>query len=222
MGKRLDELNLGSEEIEGVTQEDLPEQFGARPDPPQPGAYRFRLPEDMATIYDTFEPTINDQQVTRVSAIFDEACPLLIVQSPKGEHNEEPFEARISNAERKRDKAGTMASDMDYLLAKAFDVKLPGKRSNQWYVQRMQELASKEFSADIEFQWFCNPKRDLRVADGNGGVAIAEGRTGCGARYYQNDVPQEDDGTTPVRIECSNPECGGQIRAFPQLTRYRP
>ena len=45
--KAAHELNLGSEAIEGVTTDDLPEQFGTTPDPPQPGPYRFKLPDNL-------------------------------------------------------------------------------------------------------------------------------------------------------------------------------
>jgi len=218
--KRPDELNLGSEAIEGVTGDDLPEQFGSRPDPPQPGPYRFRTPEDMSAIYDTIEATVGDVKKTRIVALFDEQHPLTIVQSPKGAHNDEPFETRISNAERKRDKAGTMASDADYMLNRGFGIDLPKVRNNQWYLDQLKTLGNKEFAADIEYQWSCNPNRDVRVDDGEGNVQLVEGRKGCGQRYYQGDVPTEE-GVTPVRITCSNPECGANLRAFAQLTRFR-
>ena len=232
MPKAPHELNLGSEAIDGVTSDDLPEQFGSRPDPPQPGPYRFRMPEEMGAIYETIERTVRDKVVTRIEAQFDEQHPLTIVQSPKGTHNDEPFETRINNAERKRDKAGTMASDADYLLARSFNVKLPKRgdvdksgvpiiRNNQWYIDQIKKLSGKEFAADIEFTWYCNKKKNVRVDDGDGNIQEVEGRLGCGVSYYQNDVPTEE-GVTPVRITCANPECGANLRAWPQLTRFRP
>ena len=220
MPKAPHELNLGSEAIEGVTSDALPEQFGSRPDPPQPGPYRFRLPEDLSAIYETIERTVRDKVVTRIEAQFDEQHPLTIVQSPKGAHNDEPFETRINNAERKRDKAGTMASDADYLLARSFNIALPKVRNNQWYLDEIKKLSSQEFAADIEYTWNCSKKRNVRVDDGEGNVQEIEGRLGCGQSYYQSDVPTEE-GVTPVRITCSNPECGANLRAWPQLTRFR-
>jgi hypothetical protein len=46
-------------------------------------------------------------------------------------------------------------------------------------------------------------------------------KAGCGARYYQNDVPKVE-GQQPLEITCSNPECGAVVRAFGNLRNFKP
>ena len=79
------------------------------------------------------------------------------------------------------------------------------------------------FGADVELNWSCNPKRNIRVevdggqlveADGTNGIAEQKG---CGARYYQRDVEQVD-GKFPAKVNCN---CGAVLFANENLTRFR-
>lgn len=222
-GRRLDELNLGSDKIAGLTEDELPEQMGQFADPPQPGPYRFRFPADMTGLFDTIQVHESDNpdvEVTRLNVIFDAESPLEIVQSPGGTENGTPFQCRISNVRRKRGKEGPLASDWDYILAMGFKVALPATRDNAWYGAQIAALGGKEFGADVEFTWYCNAKKDIYAQDADGSVQQVEGKKGCGSRYYMSQVDKVD-GAYPVRIDCGNVECGASLRAFPQLGRFR-
>src|SRR5262245_62348572 len=90
--------------------------FGTFTPPPPPGAYRFQLPADLTAIWDLFDVP-DKKPPQRVRATFDRDHPLLIVQSPQGKSNNEPFETRLTNNERARGKdKAVVASDIDYLM----------------------------------------------------------------------------------------------------------
>jgi hypothetical protein len=93
------------------------------------------------------------------------------------------------------------------------------KLSNMDYAKALLQYAGKEFSATVEFQWSCNPKKEKYVEDAEGNTQKLEGTTGCGARYYQNTIEKNEDGTYPERITCGGLEgqCGASLRAFAQL-----
>src|SRR5688572_10370426 len=154
MPKSLQELagTLRNEQLPTAGQEldDLP-IFGSFQPPPAPGPYRFRLPKDLANIWDVFDaPDKNPSQ--RVRAVFDRDHPLLIVQSPGGKANNEPFETRITNSERGRGKdKAVVASDMDYLL-RACGVKTK-PTTNGAYMQALSQQGGKEFGADLRYSW---------------------------------------------------------------------
>ena len=237
----LNELQLGAEAIgdKDTDFDTIPDQMSAFADPIQPGPYRFRLPTQMGNIWEPLEKT-GKNPGKRIQAKFDRDNPLTIVQSVGDKHTGEPFETRISNSERKRgkDENAPEASDMDYLLRDSFGMeKKPrdekGQVSNKAYAMAMIGFAGKEFSADVEWSWRCNPDKPIRVeAEGGGYVEVPE-QNGCGARYYQKDVAKvhanPDDPTSPlvypVRITCGGgtPEapCGASVRAYGNLVRFR-
>src|SRR4030095_2444500 len=126
-------------------------------------------------LFDTPEKT----PPQRVKATFDRDHPLLIVQSPQGKSNNEPFETRLTNNERGRgkDKAVT-ASDLDYLL-RATGAKVKPK-SNREYISAVQALGGKQFGADLRYSWRCSKDRDIRARDNQGTVQVVEGKKGCG------------------------------------------
>jgi hypothetical protein len=220
VGKSIQELagELKDEVLptSGQDLDDLP-IFGSFTPPPPPGAYRFQLPADLSAIWDLFD-TPEKTPPQRVKATFDRDHPLLIVQSPQGKSNNEPFETRLTNNERGRgkDKAVT-ASDMDYLL-RAFGEKQKPK-SNREYMQNVQRHAGKQFGADLRYSWRCSKDRDIRVKDPAGQVQVVEGKKGCGESYYQEDVPKTPSGEVPYEIVCGN--CGALLRAFANLDNLR-
>lgn len=220
MGKSLQELAglLKDEPLPTAGQDldDLP-TFGGFTPPPPPGAYRFKLPGDMASIWDLIDVP-EKQPSQRVRANFDRDHPLLIVQSPKGASNGEPFETKLTNNERGRGKGKeVVASDLDYLLRALGDKAKP--TSNRGYMQAVQKHGGKEFSADIRYSWRCSKERDIRARDGSGQVQVVEGRKGCGEGYYQEDVPKNADGSVPYEINCGG--CGALLRAFGNLDNMR-
>ena len=218
MGKSLEELGLVAEKLPTAGQDlaDLPE-FGAFDPPPQPGPFRFKLPQDVSAIYDVFD-TPNLPGGKRVRADFDREHPLLIVQSLGAKYNGQPFQTRIANNERNRGKkgSGVVASDWDYLNKALGETVKPD--TNAGYIQMMKKHAGKEFGADIRYSWSCSQERDIRARDGEGAVKPVEGTKGCGAKFYAEDVPKNPDGTTPYEITCT---CGALLRAWANLDNLR-
>lgn len=209
----LKDLNLSNEKVGGdLDVADLPKMGGMRP-LVTPGTYRFQLPKSLATCWDKVMASVGE----RITAIFDADSPLVITQSPGGAHNGEPFQTRISNVERPRGKNKILASDMDYVL-KALGFKGRPK-TNIEYINALSSFAGKEFNAQVEYQWYCNPKKHIWVASGEDGSTAEVEQDGCGARYYQKDV-QKVDGKYPERITCGGNDgsCGASLRAMEQLS----
>lgn len=227
---KLSELGIGKEQIANVDFDKMPEQMGSFQDPPQPGPFRFLIPANLSAVWDKVE-TDNGN---RIAAIFDANNPLLIVQSKGKKYDGEPFETRISNAERKRgkrDDANAVAvSDMDYLLRDGLGVTTRPK-TNEAYAQALiQHGAGKEFGARIEWSWRCRDDKNIRVDNGQGGLTEVE-QLGCGQRYYMRDVEQvlenPDDPQSgkiyPVRITCGGKDgvpCGASLRAYASLAGF--
>jgi hypothetical protein len=220
VGKSIQELasELKDEVLPtgGDDLDDLP-VFGSFTPPPPPGPYRFQLPTDLSSIWDVFD-VADKQPPQRVRATFDRDHPLLIVQSPQGKSNNEPFESRLSNNERKRGKGGAVvASDMDYLLRALGEKAKP--KSNREYIQAVQRHAGQQFGADLRYSWRCSTDRDIRARDSQGQIQVVEGKKGCGESYYQEDVPKLPTGEVPYEITCGN--CGALLRAFANLDNIR-
>jgi hypothetical protein len=223
----LESLGLGKEQLEGTEFDNIPENIGQSfPDPVQPGQYRFRLPP--AGVMKTIWAKVNSQNYgERINAIFEDESALIIVQSPNKEHDGEEYRYRCSNVPRERTKEKILVSDMDLLLRALGVTARP--RTNRAYADALIKQAGREFTATSEFSYRCSDTREIYVDDGNGGQAKVEGKMGCGTRYYQRDVSKvlSDPGDPaspkvyPVRITCSNPDCGASVRAFPNLTGFK-
>jgi len=219
MGKSIQELagQLKDEQLPtaGEDLDDLP-LFGSFTPPPPPGAYRFKMPQDLSAVWDLIDvPDKHPPQ--RVRASFDRDHPLLIVQSPQSKSNGDPFETRLTNNERGRGKdKAVIASDLDYLLRGLGERAKP--KSNREYIQAVQRHAGQEFGADLRYSWRCSKERDIRARDTQGQVQVVEGRKGCGEAYYQEDVPKVN-GEVPYEIVCG--QCGALLRAFANLDNIR-
>lgn len=208
--KGLDELDLKDEELPTADLSDLPD-FGAFPDPPPPGPYRFRLP-DLDKVWEAYD-SVKGQ---RVRMILDRDYPLTIT-SPAARAGE-MFTTRLSNQERSRGEVE--ASDLDYLL-RAFKVTARPK-GNRAYIEAVKQHAGKEFGSDITYSFSCNNTKNIRVFDEADPDKLkeVEGRLGCGKKYYQKDVKQRmPDGSFPLKITC---ECGAVLRAFANIENIRP
>lgn len=214
----LNQLGLGNEKLEGADFDDIPENLGQSfPDPPQPGAFRFKLPADLSAIWSKVTSTDYGE---RIKAHFEDQHELQIVQSPNKEHDGETFRWQVTNIPRERTKEKILVSDMDLLLRALGETKRPA--NNKAYAQTLMKYAGKEFGATIELSWRCRDDKEIYVDDGTGTGATVkvDDKLGCGARYYQRDV-QKVDGKYPIRITCANPECGANIRAFPNLGGFK-
>ncbi len=211
----INDLKLGNDALEGADFDTIPENIGQQyADPPQPGKYRFQFPQNMGSIWATVE---SEKYGTRINAIFDGVDALKIVQSPGKVYDGEEFNYRLSNVPRERTKEHILVSDMDLILRLFGVTKRPP--TNKAYAAEMMKLAGKEFGATVEYSYNCNPKKEAYFDNGNGGQEKVEGRMGCGERWYQKDIPKID-GVQPLRITCSNPECGASVRAFPNLGAF--
>lgn len=229
MGKSLQDLGLKDEQLPPASQalDNLPE-FGQWQPPPQPGSYRFKLPDDLSSIYDVYD-TPNKIPPQRIRAIFDKDHPLTIVQSPGGRNNTEPFQTRLSNEERPRGRdKSIVASDLDYLF-RALGVKEkpwvqypqgPGP-DNKAYIRTLTAMPKKEFGADVRFSWRCQDSRNIRVRDQQGNVQEVQNKPGCNTAYYQEDLPgggKDASGMVPTEIQC---QCGALLRCFANLDNIR-
>lgn len=247
----LQELGLKAEAIQAdAALADLPEGFGPLREPLQPGTYRFKLPEkNLETLWEKFEadePTKDQsgaestQSVERIRATFDADAPLQVIQCPTGvpDRTGEPFETRISNVRRWRDREhSTRASDMDYLLKALGEAVTP--MTNVEYAQALMKHAGKEFTADVELSYYSNPNRTIRalVADQGGQVSIQEipGAMGNGSRQRAGTGAQDvgRDAEThlyPAEIQVAIPATAADgspaswtavVRGFNNLTRIR-
>ncbi len=228
-GTSLEALGLGKEQLEGTDFENIPENLGqSYPDPVQPGTYRFQFPTaaQMKAIWAKVESTNHGE---RLNALFEDDAALTIVQSPGHEHDGESYRWRVSNVPRERTAEKILVSDMDLVLRGMGVTARP--RTNKDYALALIKLAGQTFTANQEFSWNCNPKKDIYVDDGTGtgNTTQVEGKPGCNARYYQRDVQKvpsnPDDPASPkvypLRIQCSNPDCGASIRAFGNLTGFK-
>src|SRR5262245_47408355 len=220
MGKTLAELaGALKDEVLPTAGQDLDElpTFGSFTPPPPPGAYRFKLPQDLSAVWDLIDVP-DKQPPQRVRLTLDRDHPLLITQSPQGKSNQEPFETRLTNNERGRGKdKAVIASDLDYLLRALGEKAKP--KSNREYMQMVSKHGGKEFGADLRYSWRCSKDRDIRAKDAQGQVQVVEGKKGCGEAYYQEDVPKGADNQVPYEITCG--QCGALLRAFANLDNLR-
>lgn len=228
---KLNELGLTNEQVgEALDYNNMPDQLGGFTEPPQPGTYRFKFPTRMDDIWEVFEHPNGKPPGKRIRANFDDSHPLTIIQSPSGVYDGDPFQTRITNAERRRGKAddptAPYISDMDYINRDVWGLQSKPQGGNIGYAQEFMKHAGTEMTADVEWSWYCNDKRPIYVDNGQGGFTEVPDRNGCGSRYYQSGVDKvpsnpEDPNSTkvyPYRITC---QCGASVRAFAQLVRYR-
>lgn len=217
----LNELEgLGNDAGFEVDYENVPPEPGGFTPTPPPGTYRFKLPGSLESVWEVFDANINDKKVQRIRAELQGANALTITQSQSGEQDGDSFRTRISNAERKRNKEGLMASDMLYLLRALGD---DGQyKSNLEYANAMKKFAAAEFIANIEWSAWCSDQKAIRVLveseDGSTTVQEDPAQNGCGKRVYQRDIPKED-GVYAEQFAC--PDCGAILRAFANLGQFK-
>lgn len=233
---KLSDLGLSNEKIAGLEFDAMPDQRGGFGPPLYPGTYRFRLPKSLTAEMPIWD-TMTTERGPRLNVLFEDAFALVIAQSLGGEKDGETFNARISAAERNRARKGEpeqLVSDLDYLLRDAFKLTARPK-TNLEYAKALMQFAGKEFTADVEWNWYCNPKNDIRVDDGAGGTTQVEGQKGCGSRYYQGGntgvqkaLSDPNDPKSPLvwpeRVECNGKDgvaCGNLVRAYPNLRNFR-
>ena len=217
----LNELEgLGNDAGFEVDYDDVPTEPGGFTPTPPPGTYRFKMPGSLESVWELFEATINDKKVQRIRAELEGASALTITQSQSGDQDGDSFRSRITNAERKRNKDGHMASDMLYLLRALGDDSRFA--NNGEYANAFKKHASAEFVANIEWSAWCSDRKPIRVLvedeAGAQSVTIDENQNGCGSRVYQRDIPKED-GVYSEQFPCTT--CGAVLRAFANLGQFK-
>lgn len=228
---KLSDLGLTNEQVgEALKYDEMPDQMGSFPDPPQPGVYRFKFPDRLDNIWESFDHENGNPPGKRIRAKFDDSSPLTIIQSPLGLLNGTPFNTSITNAERKRgrkdDASAPFISDMDYINRDVWGLKSKPVGGNVGYAQEFMKHAGGEMTATVTWNWFCNPKKNIYVDNGQGAMTEME-QKGCKTSYYQKDVDKvhanPEDPTSPmvfpVRITC---QCGANVRAFANLEQFKP
>lgn len=229
---RIQELGLTTEQVgQALDYTSMPDQMGSFTPPPQPGAYRFRLPKDLTSIWEVFDHLKGNPPGKRLRAKFDDSHPLTIIQSPGGTRDGEPFQTSLSNAERRRgkkdDATAPFISDMDYINRDVWGLTSKPAGGNAGYATEFMKHGDGEFSADVEWNWFCNDKKPIYADNGQGALTEVPNQMGCGTSFYQKDIEKvsadpanpESPKEFPLRITCT---CGANVRAFANLTRYRP
>lgn len=220
----LNDLKLAKEVIEHDVAEldQLPAQMGMRTPTLQPGSYVFQLPV-LTALRDAFDKVERDGEPERLAVVFRDDAALVIAQAADKDLVGKPFNTRISNVARKRGKGDIKVSDYDYLLQVLGEKSMP--KTNQAYGEMLLRHAGKTFGADIELSYYCNSKNPIRAEDESGQTVPLDGQEGrklqkgCGSRYYQKDVPRDEDtGKYPVKIGC---DCGAVLYANENLVRFR-
>jgi hypothetical protein len=182
----MNDLGLRDDATDIGDPEKVPDQIQAPSPTPQPGRYEFRLPDNLSSAWARMDAVINDKPVERVQIVFDNEHPLIIAWDATGELVGQRMDNRISNLERKRGKDGPAISDLFYLLREGLGASLNPKMKNSEWIGLMNHYAGRFFGGDVELQASCNPTKAIRGADNQ----PIEGTKGCGARYYNADIPR--------------------------------
>jgi hypothetical protein len=221
-------LELKDEDKTITDYDHIPEQRGEFKPLVQPGDFLLELPKNIATAWTAFDCTVDEKQVQRVACQFDGEHPLTIVGSRDPRLVGEWLQLRVSNAERNRARKGdpkALVSDMLYLLREGLGADVRPKSNREW-IKAMNENAGAQFVASLTWSSYCNDRQTRYIEDENGqSVEDPDGTKGCGARYYQRDIPKDELGNYVERFACTGKrdgfECGASLRAFGNLERFR-
>lgn len=217
----INKLNLSDDDLPGFNPKAMPQGLGIRVTPPQPGVYRFRLPEHPAieNVFDTIET--EDSQI--LVAVFSDDASLYNVTL------RQPYNARVTNRFREinllnpetGEKEPTLISDFGMLL-KAVSA-TPDKVSNKYLAAALASAGGREFIAEHTLTANCNPKREIWQS----GEQV-KGKYGCGKNYgveawkgkksEQFAIPLDSDGKVALRFTCN---CGAELRCWSKLQGFR-
>lgn len=219
---KLSELGLDNKKLSdaAVDFDNLPKQGGSAP-PPDPGTYTFQLPK-LAALVDAFDIIESSDHGKRLKVTFRDAAALTIVASKDNAFNGTSFGTTLTSVPRNRARKGApevLVSDLNYLLKALGETKAP--QTNAEAGKMLEKHAGGKFKADLEWRWSCNDQQPIWVADETGQIVEVPEQMGCGARYYMKDVARGEDGKYPLRITCSNENCGANIRAFADLRNFQ-
>jgi hypothetical protein len=219
----LDYRKLQIDKSKGKTvidYEKVPEQRGGYKPLVQPGDFLFRLPKNLAEAWaEPFMADVGGTKDERVAVQFDDEHPLTIVKKHPSVAEDavgQTLRMRISNAERNRAKKGepqALVSDMYYLVFESFSAEVNGSKpkDNLEWMALLSGLAGKEFVGSLTWSTYCNKEkvRYIGSEENDGGIVDPSGLTGCGARYYQKDIPKGAGGEYLERFICGGKKVVG-------------
>ncbi len=226
----INDLKLTDDRIE--IPEEIPEQFGSFAPPPQPGYYRFKMPNSLTKIWDLVE--VRNEEVKKrlkssqvLVAIFSNDYPLDITHARDKSYIGQTFLTRVQVAPKHRGN-DIYISDMYYLLEKGFDhdmstCKTWGQR--QW-ADALITHAGQEFGARIQWSAFCNANKVRYILDDQeNSIEDPSGVKGCGTNVREEDIPHNEDKSFMLRFQCGS--CGeddgtrAYLRAYANLTEFK-
>ncbi len=225
----INSLNL-QEEASDVDFDNLPEFGGGLPTP-YPGDYIFEMPlgtvsawskEHNDTKGDYIKLSLRKDKDTNIDN------QLIIVQSPEGKFDGQPFGATFTSMIRKVKQNGVEVAihGLAY-LAKGLRASVPkgsGALGVAKAINEAVQAGSRRFGAPIEWSATCKDNAPIYVKVEQDGKIVTvqmdgqEGREiviGCGSRYYQKDIPKDAEGKYMERFQCGN--CSAELRAFANL-----
>lgn len=211
---KLNELGLTNEVLDDIDYDNLPEEKSSEGFIPtlQPGVYVFELPTNLAECWEV----VGRQGKKRVQAVLHGENSLTVHLK---DNSTQAFSAWINNhAYPRGSKEGPLASDLQYLI-RAFDPTLQPK-TNPDFVEALNKQAGKKFKATVVWKAYCNPARAAYFFNEETGKAEESAEKGCGANYYQNVIPRDEQGNYDERFQCT--ECNAVVRSFPSLRNFQP
>jgi hypothetical protein len=211
---------------------ELPEQYGGGGPTLLPGIDTFRLPINLAQLWDQVDITMNrpghpdhNKPIRRVRLKFDRNNPLVVVGGAHdGETMTGTFTSNPRPRGRKDDPKTPWISDLAYLL----EIGL-GDRSRPTTAAALQAAinrhAGKLVRLDHGLSAHCREDKVRYVYTSPNGGPDARSeldpteQRGCGLRYYTKDFRDPDSGNFSDQLEC---ECGAALRGFPSVERFLP
>lgn len=215
----LNDIQFLDDETPEVIPDEMPGQIGLRQPTPQPGTYKFILPEEFN--FEAFQ-TPNGQ---RLRVIFNESKEGKDTRLSSAKTGPLRY-IKLDNSERVV--KGKPVNDFAYLLKSlGFTGSIKG---NSPYANELVKHAGEAFTADLLWQTNCNPKKEI-YKDGK----TQEGVFGCGQKFSLNAyeskdkngakvqvkaIPRDETGKYAERWECGT--CGAIIGPpFLQLSNFK-
>jgi hypothetical protein len=179
------------------------------------------------------------KQSARVAVQFDEEHPLEVVDCADKTKVGQAYYGRVSNAERNRarkNEARFEVPDMIYLLqALGFRGKI-ANGANRQFIEELNKKAGHTFVADVEWSAYSNENsvRYIRPivgteVDHEQSIEDPSGKFGDGKRWYMKNIPKDAEGKfcetwsrDTGEVDLSGLHIFEALRAFPNLTRFRP
>lgn len=218
----INKLNLSDEPLPlEVNYDAMPQGLGSRPQTPQPGIFRLRLPESPAidNVFDVMES--EDSQI--LVAIFQDDAMLFnetLNRYYAGRVNNRFREIKVTNRET-GEKEPILISDYGMML-KALNA-VPEKISNRHLAAALVSVAGKSFIAEHTLTANCNKKNPIYKAG-----SPVTGKFGCGRQYAVEAwksakserlaIPVDGDGKVALRFTC---RCDAELRSWGQLQGFR-